>query len=89
MTIYWKAVEQYFTVVPFVFQFYPVCHFEKIIYFVKGERVKPQKDITSFSENQSLKRTLPPTFTVFGLISSILFLSFSTKTPGLSCLKLG
>ena len=26
MTIYWKAVDQYFTVVLFVFQFYPVCN---------------------------------------------------------------
>ena len=25
MTIHWKAVEQYVTVVLFVFQFYPVC----------------------------------------------------------------
>ena len=27
MTIHWKAVEQYLTVVLFVFQFYPVCNF--------------------------------------------------------------
>ena len=27
MTISWKGVEQYFTVVLFVFQFYPVCNF--------------------------------------------------------------
>ena len=27
MTIYWKAVEQYFTVVLFVFQFFLVCNF--------------------------------------------------------------
>ena len=26
-TIHWKAVEQCFTVVLFVFQFYPVCNF--------------------------------------------------------------
>ena len=30
-TIDWKAVKQYFTVVPFVFQFYPVCNFGKFI----------------------------------------------------------
>ena len=29
MTIHWKAVEQYFTMVLFVFQFQAVCHFEK------------------------------------------------------------
>ena len=33
MTIHWKAVEQYFTVVLFVFQFYPVCNFGKFIKF--------------------------------------------------------
>ena len=27
MTIHWKAVEQYFTAVMFIFQFYPVCNF--------------------------------------------------------------
>ena len=31
MTIDWKAVQQYFTVVLFVFQFYPVCNFGKFI----------------------------------------------------------
>ena len=45
MTIRWKAaVEQYFTVVLFVFQFYPVCNFGNFMYFglgtVKSERVK-------------------------------------------------
>ena len=43
MTIHWKAVEQYFTVVLFVFQFYPVCNFGKVISFgfgtVRSERV--------------------------------------------------
>ena len=31
VTIHWKAVEQYFTVVLFVFQFYSVCSFGKLI----------------------------------------------------------
>ena len=31
MTIHWKAVEQYFTPVLFVFPFYPVCNFGKFI----------------------------------------------------------
>ena len=31
VTIHWKAVEQYFTVVLFVFQFYPVCNCETFI----------------------------------------------------------
>ena len=28
-TIHWKVIEQYFTVVMFVFQFYPVCNLRK------------------------------------------------------------
>ena len=32
-TIHWKAVKQYFTVVPFVVQFHPVCNFRKFINF--------------------------------------------------------
>ena len=47
MTIWWKAVEHYFTVVLFVFQFQPVCDFGKFISFVLGtlrsERVNPSK----------------------------------------------
>ena len=46
MTIHWKAVAQYFTVVLFVFQFSPVCYFEKNINFgfgtVRSERIKQQ-----------------------------------------------
>ena len=33
MCDHWKAVEQYFTLVVFVFQFYPVCNFGKVINF--------------------------------------------------------
>ena len=33
MTIYWKAVEQYFTVGLFVFQFYLVCNSGKFAPF--------------------------------------------------------
>ena len=44
MTINWKAVEQYFTVVLFVFRFYSVCNFGKSISFglvtVRSERIK-------------------------------------------------
>ena len=39
LTNHWKAVEQYCTVVLFVFQFYPVGNFEKLIIcfsWVKG-----------------------------------------------------
>ena len=42
MTIHWKAVEQYFTVLV-VFQFYSVCNFGKFINFglgtVRSEKV--------------------------------------------------
>ena len=45
MTIHWsQAVEQYFTVVLFVFKFYPVRKFGKCIDFgpgtVRSERIK-------------------------------------------------
>ena len=30
MTIHWKAVEQYFVVVLFILQCYPVCDFGKL-----------------------------------------------------------
>ena len=33
MTIHWKTVEQCFTMVLFVFQFYPECNFGKFINF--------------------------------------------------------
>ena len=43
MPFHWKAVEQYFTVVLFVVQFYPVCNFETFINFgvgtVRSERL--------------------------------------------------
>ena len=46
MTICWKAVEQYFTVLLFVFQFYLVCNLGKLINFelgtAKSERVEVQ-----------------------------------------------
>ena len=32
-TIHWKSIEQYFTVVLFVFQLNPVCNFGKFISF--------------------------------------------------------
>ena len=38
--IHWKAVEQYFTFVLFVFQCYPVCHFGKCINFGLGTVVE-------------------------------------------------
>ena len=43
MTIHWKAAEQYFTVVLFVFQFYSVGNFGKFMNFglgtIESERV--------------------------------------------------
>ena len=49
MTIHWKAVEQYFTVVLFVFSFYLVRNFGKLISFrlgtVRSERVQYQIEL--------------------------------------------
>ena len=46
MTIYWKAVERYFTVVLFVFQFFPNGNFGRFINFgfsnVRDERVNEE-----------------------------------------------
>ena len=49
MTFHWKAVEQCFTVVLFIFQFYQVCNFGQFINFglgtVRSEGVKSFKVI--------------------------------------------
>ena len=44
MTLHWKAVEQYLTVVLFVFQFYPVCNFGKRLNFGLGT-VKSEENL--------------------------------------------
>ena len=53
MTIHWKAVEQYFPVELFVFQFYPVCNVRKFINFglgtVRREKVKKEGFSSSLS----------------------------------------
>ena len=54
MTIHWKAVEQYFTVVLFVFQYYPVSSFG--LGNVRSERIK--KDSSNF-ENFVSPMVLP------------------------------
>ena len=60
MTIHWKAVKQYFTVVLFRFQFYPVCNFGKFISFgigtVKREKVKRYSENLSDSEHNGLPK---------------------------------
>ena len=43
VTIRWKAVEQYFTVVMFVLPFLPVCNLGKVIHFGLGT-LKSEKD---------------------------------------------
>ena len=44
MTFHWKGVEQYFNMVLYVFQFYPVCYFGKVtsvgLGAVRSERIK-------------------------------------------------
>ena len=51
MTIHWKAVEQYFTVVLFVFRFSPVFNFGKFDNFghgtVRSERLKIESTFVS------------------------------------------
>ena len=52
MTIHWKAVEQQFTAMMFVFQLSPVCNFGEFINFglgtVRSERVNdPHKPLQS------------------------------------------
>ena len=55
MTIHWKTVEQYFTVVQFIFKFFPVYNFGKFINFrlesVRSERVKI-KNVSSVLEEE-------------------------------------
>ena len=47
MTNQWTAVEQYFTVVPFVIQFYPVCNFQKfrLCGLIVRVRVVPRRTV--------------------------------------------
>ena len=55
MTIHWKAVEQYFGVVLFVFQFYLVCKCGKFIHFgigtVRSEMVNGVHYKHAYEEN--------------------------------------
>ena len=52
VTIHWKVVAQYFTVVLFAFLFYPGCNFGKFINLalgtVRSERVNYMKFISSW-----------------------------------------
>ena len=56
MTIYWKAVEQYFPVQLFVFQFYRVCNFRKFIHSglgtVRSEMVNHQIEYCNDKQKQ-------------------------------------
>ena len=60
VTIHWKAVEQYFTVLLFVFQFYSVCNFRKFVNSglgtIRSERVK---------ENERMRRGCKPKDVMF------------------------
>ena len=52
MLIHWNVVEQYFTVVLFVFQFNPVCNFRKSLLDlapsgVKGLKVTDLRQLTT------------------------------------------
>ena len=52
--IRWEAVEQYFTVVLFVFQFYLVCNFGKFVNFGLGVLLGVKK----FKYNNTLSNTI-------------------------------
>ena len=56
MTIHWKVVEQYFTVVLFVFQFYPVCNVGKFINFGLGTVKSETFDYVAFYRGYSFER---------------------------------
>ena len=51
MTVSWKTVEQYFTVVMFALQFYSVCNFGKFINFglraVRSEKGKATRAVVN------------------------------------------
>ena len=48
---YLKAVEQYFVVVLFVFQFYPICHFEIFLSFRLGTVRSERANQATFKVN--------------------------------------
>ena len=60
MTIHWKAVEQYFTLLLFVFQFYPLCNFGEFIKFglavVRNESVNNVRFYQNLKFNDSVER---------------------------------
>ena len=63
MTIHGKAVEEYFTVVLFVFKFFPLSNFEKFIHFGLGiVRVKGSSHLADYNVVvEVLHPTLVPT----------------------------
>ena len=60
MTIHWKVVEEYFTVVLFVFQVSPVCNFGKFIelLILALSGIKGLTSICDFSYNQRARDML-------------------------------
>ena len=75
MIIYWKAVDKYFTVVPFVVQFYPVCNFGKFINFgldtVRSERVKIHRGKNCLKRGQSRCRESVSSMSFHGFFLSL------------------
>ena len=75
MTIHWKAVEQYFTVVLFVFQFYSDCNFynflDQALSEVKGQRIK-----TSIDHTRCFHIEVPVSRNLFCLVECVLDVRF-------------
>ena len=58
MTIHWKAVELYFTVMLFVFQSHPVCNFEKNINFGLGTVWNEKVNLYSIEQSHCSSTTV-------------------------------
>ena len=76
VTIHWKAVEQYSTLVLFVFQFNPVCTFGKFNNFGLGI-------LASEMVKQSCLNPLSPSIKLQFLL--LCFHAFFTEVVGRSC----
>ena len=71
MIIHWKAVEQNFTVVLFIFQFYKVFNFGKFVNFRLGsERAKDVRDKITENRNRGSNFSTPKVLLVHWLIEA-------------------
>ena len=75
MTLHWKAVEQYFTVVLFVFQFYPASNFGKFISFGLGNVRSERVEVFTNGDSFNLMHT-----TVCAIVFSIQYVQYFSVT---------